>query len=81
MVCFHIVEEAQAKCNRYRDTRQAWTKLSGKFDPTTGASKTKICDKFANWKLDDVTKKPEEWITELKLLRGDLRKLDIHTDD
>ena len=45
-LCFHIVEEANTKANIYEDTRLAWTKLSGKFEPTTGASKTRILKKI-----------------------------------
>ena len=30
-----------------------------------------LCNKSAKIDLDDVTRKPEEWITELELFRGD----------
>ena len=32
------------------------------------------------YELYDVTRDPEEWITELNLLRGYLRKLNVHID-
>ena len=37
---FKIVEEEKMKFNKYGEKRQVWVKFSGKFDPTTGASKT-----------------------------------------
>ena len=56
-------------------------KLSRNFDPSTGAFKTGVLNKFTKCKLYDVTRNPKEWITELKLLRGDLGKLDVNLDD
>ena len=44
-----------------------------KFDSTTGDSKTIICKKFAKCKLDDATRNPEDWITKIKLIIGDLQ--------
>ena len=80
MVCFQIVEEAKTQANKYGDTRLAWIKLSRKFDPTTGYFKKILRNKISKCKLDDVTRNPEEWITQLELLRGDLRKLDVKID-
>ena len=56
-VFFQIPEEAKTKANSYIDARQAWMKLSIKFDPTTGASKTIKGNKISRCKLDYVTKK------------------------
>ena len=56
-------------------------KLNNKFQPMAGASKTRLWKKFANCELDDVTWDPEDWITELELLRGNLRKLGFIIDD
>ena len=47
-----------------------------KIDPTTGTSKKRLQNKPAKYKIYDVTRNPEEWITDLKLLRGDQQKLD-----
>ena len=33
--------------------------ISGKFEPTTGASKTRMCKKFAKCELYDITRKTE----------------------
>ena len=71
-----MIEEENTKDNKYGSTRQVWIKLSRKFDPTTGASKTMLHKKFSKY----VTIKPKEWITEIEILRGDLRKLDVQID-
>ena len=49
-------------------------KLSRNFEPTVGASKIKLCTKFAKCELDDITRKPKEWIAYLELLIRDLKK-------
>ena len=58
-----------------------WKKVSRKFEPNTEASKTRLRKKFAKFKLYDITRNPEEWVTELDLLRGDLQKLYVHIDN
>ena len=40
-----------------------------------GASKSRLHKKFAKSELDDAIRYLEYWITELELLRGNLRKL------
>ena len=47
----------------------------------TGASKTRLRNKFAKSELYDVTREPEDWITELKLLRVNLRELRVIIND
>ena len=56
-------------------------KFLRKFETTTGDFKTIICKKFAKCEIDGVTRNPDEWIIELELVRGDLRKMDVHIDD
>ena len=81
MVYFHIVEEAKTLSNKCREARQEWMKISRKFQPTTGASKTRLRKKFSRCELDNVTRNPEECITELELLRGDEQTLYVHLDN
>ena len=52
-----------------------------KFKPIAGASKKRICKKFAKSELGDVTMDPEDWIKEIELLRGDLQRLGVIIDD
>ena len=58
-----------------------WVKLSKKYEPTKGASKTRLDKKFAKWKLDGVTRDSKDWNNKLKLLRLDLRKSNVHIDN
>ena len=53
-------------------------KISRKLETTTGDFKTILHKKLAKCKLDDVTPHPVEWINDFKLLRRDLRNLDVH---
>ena len=59
MICFQIVKELRTKDNKYENTRQAWMKLSKKFDPTTEASKKITSKKLSGWKLYDTTINPK----------------------
>ena len=45
------------------------------------SSKTIICKKVLERKLYDVTRDPEDWIAEIKLLRGRVPKLSVNIDD
>ena len=65
--------------NRY--AIKAWDKISIKFDATTGYYKTRIFNKYTKRKILNVTRDPEYWITELELLRGELRKLNVNIYD
>ena len=71
-VYFKIGKEEKMKANNCINARQSWVKLLSKLKPTTRASKTKLGKKFANIKIDDVTRYPKYLITDIKLLRGDL---------
>ena len=59
MFCLEIVEESKTKANNYGDARLAWTKLSRNFDTITVASETRLCKKYSECELDDVTRNPE----------------------
>ena len=43
-----------------------------KVEPTNGDSKTRICKKFSGCKIYDVTREQKDWITDIKLIIGDL---------
>ena len=64
-VCVHIVEESVTKELTNGCNLRACEKLNKKFQPTIGASKTRLRKKFAKCELDDVKRDPEDWITEL----------------
>ena len=44
-------------------------------------SKTRLCKKFAESKLDGVTRDPEDCITKLEFFRGGLWKLGVIIDN
>ena len=52
-----------------------------KIDPTKEASKIRLSNKFAKNDLNYVTRYPEDWVSDLELLIGDLRKLGFIIDD
>ena len=68
--CFQIPEEVKTYKLPNGDASKAWQKLPRKFDPTTGASKKKLCKKNANSKLKDATRDPKDLTKQLDLLRG-----------
>ena len=79
-VCFQIIEELVNKELSNGCALCAWGKLNKKFQTMISASKTILWNKFTKCELDDVTRDPEYWITELELLREDLRKLGVIID-
>ena len=81
MVCFHIVDKARTKANKYGDARQAYIKFSRKLDPTTRASKILLRNKFSKSELFYLKRNPEYWIIKIELLRVYLQKLDAQIDD
>ena len=56
-------------------------KLLRKFEPTTGASNTRLRKNFSKWEINDVKRNPLECITEIELLKGDPQKIDVQIDD
>ena len=75
---FHISEEDKIKYNKYGDSRILWVKFSRKIDPTTEAYKTILQNELLLFKLDDISRYPKDWITEIKLLRRHLQKLNVY---
>ena len=80
-LCFHIVEEFDTKDLPNESNIHAWNSINNKFYPKERASKTRLWKKFEKIELYDVTTESEEWITELELLKGYLRKLGLIIDD
>ena len=55
-------------------------KLNEKYEPKTGANKMKLKREFAASKLKN-EQSPDEWISELELLRAKLKRLGTEMDD
>ena len=66
---------------KYGDANRAWVKLSRKFDATTGDYKTRLWNKFTNCKLEYIKRYSLDWTNYIKLIRGDLQKMNVHKDD
>ena len=76
----YVFISLKKKKPKYGNTRQAWIELSIISDPTTGPSNTTKCKNVVKRKLDDVTRDPKYWITQIKLLRGDSQKIVVMID-
>ena len=81
IVCSHIFEYLSTKDSPNGINLHAWERLNKKFQPITGASKTKLSKKFEKNELDGVTRDPEDCITDLEWLIWDLQKLGVIVDD
>ena len=53
------------------------TKFKDRLKPITGVSKTWLHRKFTMWSLNDMSKDPEEWVMELGVIHGDMRKVRV----
>ncbi|MFM8622588.1 MAG: hypothetical protein ACKOB3_04330, partial [Holophagaceae bacterium] len=82
-IIFGIVDESVSATFPDGDARVAWKSLREKFEPTTGAAKVQAKKDFHQLKLSSVTEDPDDWITQLELLRRRLKTLgtDILDED
>ena len=55
-------------------------KLSRIIEPATRDSKTRLRNKPAKCERYGVPRYPKEWITNLKIMRGDLQNIDTQID-
>ena len=78
---FGIVEESRTKFFPDGDCAMAWKNLKEMFEPSTASSKVMLKKEFAQSRLTNPDKDPEEWITELELLRQRLKALKVTIDD
>ena len=80
-VSFSIVDEARTEDLPEGDLYLAWSGLKEVFEPSTPASKILLKKQFYESKLQDPSRDPDEWITELGLLRQQLKVLQVIIDD
>lgn len=73
-IVFGIIDEAGG------DPAVAWKNLEEKFEPKTGASKVQLKLEFQQSKLN-IEDDPDEWMTNLELLRRKLKVLQVEIDD
>ena len=70
-MCFQTVEELVNKDSPNGSALVAWDR----------SIQENILQGICKSELDDVSRDPEYWITELELLRGDLQKMEVIIDD
>jgi hypothetical protein len=81
-VNFGIIEDAVTDVLEMGCAATAWKNLCNKHDPSTAATLVQLKKEFATLKLKKVSVDPEEWITELEVLRRRMRACGhILTDD
>jgi gag-polypeptide of LTR copia-type len=80
-ISFAIVDEAKTDEFPQGDLAKAWKALLDTFEPSTAATKVMLKKQFYSNKLSDAERDPDEWITELELLRQRLKSLKVNVDD
>jgi hypothetical protein len=80
-ISFAIVDEAKNEEFPGGDLAKAWKGLMDTFEPSTASTKVMLKKQFYSTKLSDAGRDPDEWITELELLRQRLKSLKVHVDD
>ena len=80
-VSFNAVDTAHT--NRYPDgcAATAWSKLMTRWEPQTLTTVFELESEFARSKLEDVSRNPEEWITELEYIRNKITNLGSNFSD
>ncbi len=80
-VNFALVDEATTKELPDGDAALAWKNLCNKHEPKTSATKVELKLRFNQSKLEDARKDPEEWVTELEILRQKLKVMKSEITD
>jgi gag-polypeptide of LTR copia-type len=78
---FAIVDEAKTDEFPGGDLSKAWKAPLDTFEPSTAATKDMLKKQFYLNKLSDAGRDPDEWITELEILRQRLKSLKVNVDD
>ena len=76
-VAFSLVKNCKTSDFPEGNCKFAWDRLVAKYAPKTAPSLLKLKKQFANSKLGDADKHPDEWITELESLRNDMDKISL----
>ena len=82
-VSFGIVDEAKTEELPDGDANLAWRNLKKKYEPDTGTEKVRLKYKYSTMSLKSAKEDPDIWITELEVIRRQLKilKADISDDD
>ena len=74
-VAFNKVNQAKTKTLKNGCARTTWLNLLNKYKPKSVQSKAELKLKFAQSKLKDWMKDPDEWLDELEKTRADLEAM------
>ena len=80
-ISFGIVDSCVYNEDGDGDARKAWSQLSERYEPKTGATKVQLKAMFNKCRLANVEKDPEEWIVELERIRQRLAVMKSHIGD
>ena len=76
-ICFQIINESKTEAQPDGSASTAWENLKNKYQPDTGASKMTLLQKFNVLKMTNDSHDPEQFITDLEIIRGKLRTMNI----
>ena len=80
-VAFNKVSQAKTSTLSEGCAYTAWTNLINKYKPRTVQSRAEKKLKFAQSKLEDWTKDPDEWLDSLEELKSDLELMNSEISD
>jgi len=80
-ISYSIVAGSVTKDLPSGDAGLAWSRLENKYKPKTNASKVQLKLQFQQLKLKSVQEDPDEWITELEVLRSRIEDLGLKISD
>ena len=80
-VSFGAVDEAVTSVLPDGDAAKAWANLTAKYEPKTTASKVQLKREFNLCILDNVSKDPDEWISDLERIRQRLKVMKSEIND
>ena len=72
-VSFSIIDSSTSKDLPSGDAAMAWAKLGDKYEPKTGSNRTLLKREFVSSKMQQ-NQDPDEWITQLEILRAKIEK-------
>ena len=81
MVNFNLVNKAVNAELPDGDAFLAWKNLKSKHEPNTAANKVGLKLEFSQSKMTDIKKDPEEWVSELEIIRIKLSDLKVEMTD
>lgn len=76
-VAFSLIKNCKSDEFPEGNCRMAWERLVKKYEPHTAPKLLKLKKELMNMRLDDVSKDPDEWITDLENIRVQINQIDL----